>query len=54
MKIEKLISKALYISDNYVDVYVTGLMIVTSRVINNSVFGIILIRTGYKKDGEKI
>lgn len=52
MKINKLPSQSIYVSDNYIDVYVTGLMTVTSRIINNSVFGIILIRT-YNENGRR-
>jgi hypothetical protein len=53
MKIQKLRSRGGYVSNNYVDVFTTGLMTITSRVINISIFGIIIIRTDFK-NGRKI
>jgi len=43
-KISKIKSTALYVQDNYIDIYITGTIETTCRIVNYNVFGILLIK----------
>ena len=47
-KNEKVRSRGIYVDTDYIDVYTTGLVENTSRVINYSIFGINLIKVYVK------
>jgi hypothetical protein len=47
-KIEKIRSRGIYVNTDYIDVYTTGLLEYTSRIINYSIFGINLIKVYVK------